>query len=124
MGEVVRLDRFRTQQFSEFAAEISDSLIPIEFAVGDQDRLACLDKLSAYGIRSVIRHRLSAHPDTELHFIGVRDAIWLNKKILEREDISDDEIARRIDLIQMLENTSLALLESLWHSVTRAADQD
>ena len=119
MGEVVRLDRFRTPQFSEFAAEISDSLIPVEFAVGEQDRLACLNKLAEYGIREVITHRLSAHPDTELHFVGVRDAIWLNKKILEREDIGDDEIARRIDLIQMLENTNLALLESLWQSFTR-----
>lgn len=121
MGDVVRLDRFRAQQFSEFAAEISDSLIPIEFAVGEPDRLACLDRLAAYGIRGVIRQRLNAHPETELLFIGVRDAIWLNKKILEREDISDDEIARRIDLIQMLENTNLVLLESLWQSFTQAS---
>ena len=123
MGDVVRLDQFRTQQFTEFAEEISDSLIPVEFAAGQQDRQACLDMIAAYGIRHVITQHLAAHPGAELKLISVRDAIWLNKKILEREEMSDDEIARRIDLIQMLENTNLALLESLWQSFTSAASQ-
>jgi len=121
MGEVVRLDQFRAQQFTEFAAEITDSLIPVEFAVGERDRRSCLDKLADYGIRGVVSQSLSAHPGADLQLIGVRDAIWLNKKILEREELSDDEIARRIDLIQMLENTNLTLLESLWQSFTLAS---
>lgn len=119
MGEVVRLDQFREQQFTEFAAEISDSLIPVEFAVGAQDRQACLEMIADYGIHRVFTQQLAAHPGAELKLISVGDAIWLNKKILEREEMSDDEIARRIDLIQMLENTNLALLESLWQSFTR-----
>ncbi|GAB5498944.1 MAG: hypothetical protein PsegKO_12550 [Pseudohongiellaceae bacterium] len=123
MGEVVRLDQFRTQQINEFAADSSDSLIPVEFAVGKSDRQDCLDTIAEYGIRQVISQKLAAHPGADLKLIGVRDAIWLNKKILEREEMSDDEIARRIDLIQMLENTNLALLESLWQSFTRTAPE-
>lgn len=119
MGEVVRLDSYRGQSFDDFAEEVSDSLIPVEFAVGLQDRQACLDKIADYGIRRVHTHRVNEEPEAVLYMIGVQDAIWLNKKILEREDIDDEEIARRIDLIQMLENANLTLMESLWNSFTR-----
>lgn len=54
--------------------------------------------------------------------MGVKDAIWLNKKILEFEELSDEEIAHRIDLIQMLENVNLAMMESLWDLFTRSGN--
>ena len=46
------------------------------------------------------------------------DAISLNKEILAKEDISDEEIERRIDLIQVMENMNLAGMDSLWESFT------
>lgn len=118
MGEVVRLDNYRNQPFEEFAEEISDSQVPVEFAVGLSDRDACLAKLAEYGIHRISAHRVKSAPHAVLFMVGVRDAIWMNKRILEREDLNDDEIARRIDLIQMLENANLALMESLWLSFT------
>ncbi|MBT5718780.1 hypothetical protein N9329_04160 [Gammaproteobacteria bacterium] len=46
------------------------------------------------------------------------DAISLNKEILAKEDISDEEIEHRIDLIQMMENMNFAGMDSLWESFT------
>ncbi len=45
--------------------------------------------------------------------IGVGDAILLNKKILTNEEIPEEEIERRIGLIQMMENMSLVGIDSL-----------
>lgn len=121
MGEVVSLESYRSQRFDRYIEEINDSLVPVEFAVGFSDRDLCLEKVRAYGIRDINAHQVKDQPETVLHLIGVRDAIWLNKKILEREDISDEEIARRIDLIQMLENANLGLMDGLWRSFTHQA---
>ena len=57
-----------------------------------------------------------------LYLMGIKDAIWLNKKILEFEELSDEEIAHRIDLILMLENVNLAMIESLWDSFTHSGN--
>jgi hypothetical protein len=54
--------------------------------------------------------------------MGIKDAIWLNKKILEFEELSDEEIAHRIDLILMLENVNLAMIESLRDSFTHSGN--
>lgn len=64
--------------------------------------------------------RVNDEPEALLYLMGVKDAIWLNKKILELEELSDEEIAHRIDLIQMLENVNLSMMESLWDSFTRS----
>lgn len=122
MGEVVSLDRYRNQRFDNYTEEMSDSMVPVEFAVGFSDRSTCLEKIEQYGIRDITAYRLTEQPNTVLHLIGVCDAIWLNKKILEREDIGDEEIAQRIDLIQMLENANFGLMDSLWRSFTRKAE--
>ena len=57
-----------------------------------------------------------------LYLMGIKDAIWLNKKILEFEELSDEEIAHRIDLILMLENVNLAMIESLRDSFTHSGN--
>ena len=121
MGDVVSLDSYRNRRFDSYAEEINDSMVPVEFAVGFSDRDVCLAKIKEYGIRNIVSHQLTEQPESVLHLIGVRDAIWLNKKILEREDINDEEISRRIDLIQMLENANLGLMDGLWRSFTRQA---
>lgn len=121
MGEVVQLSEYRCDAAAETQFDVEDSQVPIEFAVGLHDRQQCLEKIAEYGVRDVQINRINAEPDTYLYLMGVKDAIWLNKKILEREDISDEEIAQRIDLIQMLENTNLALMEAMWAAFTRPA---
>ena len=50
------------------------------------------------------------------NLIGVGDAILLNKNILANEEISEEEIERRIDLIQMMENMNFVGIDSLWES--------
>ncbi|MEX2468925.1 MAG: hypothetical protein WD396_04140 [Pseudohongiellaceae bacterium] len=119
MGEVVKLNDYRRQSAPPLDEEVTDSLIPVEFAVGLHDRESCLQKIDEYGVRDVEVYRLSVEHDARLYLIGVKDAIWLNKKILEREAISDEEIAQRIDLIQMLENANLSLLQAIWQPFSR-----
>jgi|APSaa5957512535_1039671.scaffolds.fasta_scaffold208610_1 hypothetical protein len=119
MGQVVKLSDYRAERFENCADSLSDSLVPIEFAIGFSDRNDCLNKIAEYGIRAVHIRRVNDEPDALLYLLGVKDAIWLNKKILEKEQISDDEIAHRIDLIQMLENVNFSMMESMWESFTR-----
>jgi hypothetical protein len=119
MGEVVKLNDYRKQQQPQPEELVRDSLVPIEFAVGCGDRTECLSKIAQYGVRAIHIRMVNEEPDALVYLMGVRDAIWLNKKILEREELSDDEIAARIDVIQMLENANLALMENLWKSFTR-----
>lgn len=122
MGEVVQLNDYRYDASTLEVFEVEDSLVPVEFAVVFGDRQKCLDKIAEYGVRDVQVNRLSAEPSAFVHLIGVKDAIWLNKKILEREELSDEEIALRIDRIQMLENTNLALMETMWAAFTQPSE--
>jgi hypothetical protein len=119
MGEVVQLSEYRAAHAKESAAPSTDALIPIEFAVGLRDRDECLGKIAEYGVRAIHIRWVNEEPEVLLYLMGARDAIWLNKKILEREEISDLEIAQRIDLIQMLENMNLPMMGSMWESFTR-----
>ena len=74
--------------------------------------------LNTVFIPCIVR-RVTEEPEALLYLIGVKDAIRLNKRILELESISEEEIARRIDVIQMLENVNLSMMDSLWASFTR-----
>ncbi len=118
MGEVIQFGNFSKPSGSVEAGNVQDSLVPIEFAVGFASRNECLNKIAEYGVSAVHVRMVNDEPDAMLYLIGVRDAILLNKKILEGESITDDEVAQRIDLIQMLENLNLDMLDSLWASFT------
>lgn len=119
MGEVVQLSNYRkTDAESDQIDKIQDSLVPIEFAVGLNTRERCLSKIAEYGVQALHIRRVNDEPEALLYLIGVKDAIWLNKKILELEELNDEEIAHRIDVIQMLENVNLSMMESLWNSFT------
>jgi len=119
MGKVVQLNDYRrTDADSDQIDAIQDSLVPIEFAVGFNSREECLSKIAEYGVQALHIRRVNDEPDALLYLMGVKDAIWLNKKILELEELSDEEIAHRIDVIQMLENVNLSMMESLWDSFT------
>ena len=119
MGQVVKLSDYRAERFGNSADSLSDSLVPIEFAIGFSDRNDCLKKIAEYGVRAVHIRSVNDEPDALLYLMGVKDAIWINKRILEKEQISDEEIAHRIDLIQMLENVNFSMMESMWESFTR-----
>jgi|GEM_PF-386766 len=125
MGKVISLDSYRSQKFGnsfdQYIEPINDSLVPVEFAVAYPNRDTCLEKIQEYGIRNITAHQVTDQPQTVLHLIGVRDAIWLNKKILECEDLSDSETSQRIDLIQTLENANLGFMDGLWRSFTQEA---
>jgi len=117
MGVVVQLSDYQKAYNNESADALRDGLVPVEFALGDTDRESCLARISEYGVHSIHVRMVNSRPDAFLYLIGVRDAIFINKKILECEDISDEEIAQRIDLIQMMENMNLSLMDTVWESI-------
>jgi hypothetical protein len=123
MGKVVQLSDYRkTDADSGKFDALEDSLVPIEFAAGFSTREECLIKIAEHGVQALHIRRVNDEPEALLYLMGVKDAIWLNKKILELEELSDEEIAHRIDLIQMLENVNLSMMDSLWDSFTRSGN--
>ncbi|MEX0962560.1 MAG: hypothetical protein WDZ52_00765 [Pseudohongiellaceae bacterium] len=116
MSNVINMSDYRKKLANESSEAMRDGLIPIEFAMGISDRTACLDKVSKYGVNAIHVRMVNDEPGALLYLIGVGDAIWLNKKILETEDISEEEIKRRIDLIQMMENMNFVGMDDLWES--------
>ena len=104
MSKVVNMSDYRASLAVESANAMRDGLVPVEFALGNKNRENCLNKISEYNISSVHVRVVNDEPGALLYLISVSDAIWLNKQIIEQEDISDDEIKERIDLIQMMEN--------------------
>ncbi|MCG8416194.1 MAG: hypothetical protein MI746_18400 [Pseudomonadales bacterium] len=123
MGVVVQLSDYRMEeQLLSAESGADDSFVPVEFAVGLADREACVAKLAEYGLHSIQSKRVKSEPGVLLSLVRISDAIWLNKRILEREDLSDEAIARHIDIVQTLENLNLTLMESLWASFTYDAE--
>ena len=118
MGEVVQLKGYQASR-AQKSAELGDILVPIEFAVAFTDRNQSLSKIAEYGIRALHIRMVNDEPDTLLYLMGVKDAIWLNKKIIEVEEITEEEVAKRIDLIQMMENANLSLMHTMWESFTQ-----
>jgi len=118
MGEVVQLSDYRNSAIDESVDTCVDSLVPIEFAVGSNDRKACIAKVAEYGVGPIHIRIFNEEKGSLLYLVGVNDAICLNKRILEAEDISDEEIAQRIDLIQMLENMALSMMDCMRDSFT------
>ncbi len=119
MGDVVELKKYQKPAPVLEVESSKDSLVPIEFAVGFNDRNTCLGKIAEYGIQSIHIRRVTEEPEALLYLMGVKDAITLNKLILEKEAISNDEITHRIDVIQMLENINPLMMDSLWESFTQ-----
>ncbi len=118
MGKVVQLSDYRETVQQKLVPVAADSKVPIQFALGKQDRRECLQILARYGVSSIEVRRVHEQEDVALLLVSVLEAIWLNKRILEREDLSDDEIAAHIDIIQMLENIDPEIMEKLWASFT------
>ncbi len=122
MSNVINMSDYRKKLASESSDAIRDGLIPIEFAMGIGDRSKCLDRIAKYGISSIHVRMVNDEPGTLLYLIGVGDAIDLNKQILASEEISEEEIERRIDLIQMMENMNFVGMDSLWESFSSQSE--
>ena len=118
MGDVVQLRDFRFEEEISLRTIKTDALVPVEFGVGLADRQQCLLKIAELGIRRVEVHQLKGQSGASLCMMSINDAIWLNKKLLECEELSDAEIAERIDWIQMLENSNPSMLEAMWKAFT------
>ena len=116
MKNVVKMKDYRKNIANQSSDAIREGLIPIEFAIGIINRDQCLDKMSTYGMSSIHVRSVNDDPAVLLYLIGVGDAILLNKKILANEEISEEEIERRIDLIQMMENMNFVGMDNLWES--------
>ena len=100
-----------------------DSLIPVELALGVDDEKTCLATIARYGNCAVHPRLLSDGSGAVIYLIMLSDAIWLNKRILELEEINDEGISNCIDLIQMLENVNDSLLEGAWGSISNKQNQ-
>ena len=118
MSKVVKLSDYRSNVAAESSNAMRDGLVPVEFAFGCKDREQCLHKISEYKINSVHVREVNDDQGSMLYLIGVSDAIAINKKIIEAEDISEDELAERIDMAQILENMKFSLMDNLWESIS------
>lgn len=120
MNNIVQLKEYRRRIDELTADALRDGLVPVEVALGDNDTQRCLRTLKAFAVgcihvRSVSVDRHSTQ--RPLYFIGLREAIWLNRRILREEEVSATEASLRIDLIQMMENFDFTLMENRWHEV-------
>lgn len=117
MGEVVQLRHHVDERAPINRDSREDALVPVEFAVGMADRGAAIARLSYFGVRNFKHQSLKSNPAISLCMVSVADAISVNKKMLEHEDLSLDDIRVRIDLIQMLENIDVPMMQGLWKSI-------
>jgi len=121
MGEVVNLRDYRKSS-SDLNTDIaSDGLVPLEFVVGATDLKACFGKLAQYSIDTIHVRSMHDAPNSVIYLIGIQNGIRLNKLIFERENLCEDEIEQRIDLIQMMENMDIDLIASLIESYCNKA---
>ena len=122
MGQVIK---FSNQQANvrHSSSLGQDSLIPVELALGMEDENFCLATIAKYGNCAVHPRLLSDGSGAVIYLIMVCDAIWLNKRILELEELDDEAVSSCVDLIQMLENVNDSLLESAWGSIGNKQNQ-
>jgi len=130
MGKVLKmgdyLQNLASATPSKLEADASiepEGLVPLEYAVASGELAGCLAKLYQYGKPDVHVRQLKTDTATQLHFLTAQDAIWINKKILECEELGDEEVGWRIDLIQALENSDLALMDNMWKVMTQRPSQ-
>ena len=119
MGNIVDFNNFRKEGQEKDLSGFSHSpMVPVEFAVGLGSLEACLQKVAEVGECAVYSRLVGDVQQALIYFISVEDAIRINKRILEKETLSEQEIKDRIDLVQSLENQDLGLLGRIWESFT------
>ncbi len=107
----------------------SNSLIPIQLALNENDIERCFSLLTEYGSYPVFPRANPEDGGRILFLLRLADAVKLNQKILEKE-VDASAITNRIDLIQMLENCQHSLVSKAWDRIGnrikpfRAQDDD
>lgn len=120
MSNVIQLNEYRQRVKNISSEAMRDGLVPLEVALAEADTDKCLQKLSKYGLSSVHVRSVKDYPSRDIYFIGLKEAIWVNKKILQHESETETEMSLRIDLIQMLENLDFTLMDRMWESIQQA----
>ena len=92
------------------------SLIPVQLALGEYDIEKCFSLLARFGKCSVFPRANPADNGRILFLVRIEDAVALNQFVLELEE-DEQDIADRIDLIQMLENCEESLLAKAWDRI-------
>lgn len=118
MGHVIQFSDYKTKERGSEVLE-HRCLIPIEFGVGNADFFHCMELIARYGTGTVQVKPVSEESEDIVYLMQVGDALKLNRRLLEAVELSDEEIAERIDLIQMLENINTPLLETIWSAFYR-----
>jgi len=117
MGQVLRMIDYRRQTPATWEQDACNGLIPVELGTAASDCSAALRIIEDYGIDDIQAHRIAGGSNSLVYLMWITDAIRLNKMILDQEELEDAEVARRIDLIQMLENADMSLLNRFWQSL-------
>ncbi|MCG8413696.1 MAG: hypothetical protein MI746_05695 [Pseudomonadales bacterium] len=120
MSNVIQLSEYRQRVKNISSEAMRDGLVPLEVALAEADTEKCLQKLSKYGLSSVHVRSVKDYPSRDIYFVGLKEAIWVNKKILQHESATEAETTLRIDLIQMLENLDFTLMDRMWESIQEA----
>ncbi|MCA9017853.1 MAG: hypothetical protein R3F41_20105 [Gammaproteobacteria bacterium] len=94
-----------------------ESLIPLQLALDEYDIEKCFAQLARFGRCSVIPRANPADAGKILFLVRIRDAIALNRHLLELEDDDNAAAGRRIDQIQMLENCEESLVSKAWDRI-------
>ncbi|MEX2131795.1 MAG: hypothetical protein WD772_09930 [Pseudohongiellaceae bacterium] len=118
MGNIIRLCDYKSRELTPTTFE-HNCLIPIEFGAGNGDFFRCMELIANFGNGAVQVRPVSDDTHELVYLMRVGDAIVLNKRLLEEDELTDQEIAERIDLIQMLENINASLLENIWNAFYR-----
>jgi len=97
------------------------SLIPIQLALNEYDIEKCFALLSGHGKCPVYPRANPTDEGRILFLVRIDDAIALNQQVLEMEEDTQN-VADRIDLIQMLENCEESLLSKAWDRIGRQSE--
>ncbi|MFM1896296.1 MAG: hypothetical protein RLZZ385_1370 [Pseudomonadota bacterium] len=117
MGQVIQFSQYQGLD-AVAASQQRNTLVPIEFAVGDSDRDYCMTQLARFGVTTLHLKLVGHDPEVLLYLMPIGDAIRFNKLLLDKESLCEFELGRRIDLIQMLENINTNLMDSIWDSLS------
>ncbi|MEZ5492229.1 MAG: hypothetical protein R3F50_18250 [Gammaproteobacteria bacterium] len=94
-----------------------ESLIPLQLALDEYDIEKCFAQLAGFGRCSVFPRANPSDAGKILFLVRIRDAIDLNRHLLEEEGDDSQAAADRIDHIQMLENCEESLLSKAWDRI-------
>lgn len=94
-----------------------ESLVPLQLALNEYNIEKCFAQLTGFGRCSVFPRANPSDSGKILFLIRIRDAIELNRHLLEEEGDDSQAAVNRMDHIQMLENCEESLLSKAWDRI-------